>query len=438
MHQLGSVLHFSEHTIFARDREKNAAPAQVEELNVLDPGWITRAIYKLLNDAELIRAGGTMDRGSLRRSLAELPGGRYPATKEDFIIAMMRRFEICFAFDGESDRWFLPDLLHKDEVDTGDWKGALRFRYHYRVLPGSVIGRLMVRLHSHIARHCLWRTGAKFKLGACEALVRSEPEETQPRIDIMIRGGSKSQRKESLTLIRGTLEDIHRSFSDKLGEEELLPLPGHPEVYVDYATLLLLEADGTTTYKVKVAGKLVEFQVADALNGATERKSRDKERISLAQKDPGKRHEKKGDTINVYGDYIKEGGKSMNDDNRITIGGDNYGQVGQTLTNCTNMVQQQAPGERKDLLEKLTLDVKTLIERLPKAKTDEAPQIVENLEMIVKQATSEKPNRKWYALSAEGLLEAAKWVRDFSADIGGTIRNLGKSIWPNFELPATE
>ena len=126
-------------------------------------------------------------------------------------------------------------------------------------------------------------------------------------------------------------------------------------------------------------------------------------------------------------------------DRSINIGGNVINSiVGQTLTNCTNMVQQQAPGERKDLLEKLTLDVKTLIERLPKAKTDEAPQIVENLEMIVKQATSEKPNRKWYALSAEGLLEAAKWVRDFSADIGGTIQNLGKSIWPNFELPATE
>ncbi len=101
---------------------------------------------------------------------------------------MMRRFEICFAFDGDRDRWFLPDLLHKDEVDTGDWKGALGFRYEYRVLPGSVIGRLMVRLHGHIAQHCLCRTGAKFKAGDARPWYEAIREEA--RLDILIRGGT--------------------------------------------------------------------------------------------------------------------------------------------------------------------------------------------------------------------------------------------------------
>ncbi len=78
MHQFGSVFHFSEHAIFDGERSKNSAPAYVEELNVLDPGWVTGAIYKPPNDADLIRAGGIMDRGSMRRSLAELPGNRFP------------------------------------------------------------------------------------------------------------------------------------------------------------------------------------------------------------------------------------------------------------------------------------------------------------------------------------------------------------------------
>jgi hypothetical protein len=58
-----------------------------------------------------------------------------------------------------------------------------------------------------------------------------------------------------------------------------------------------------------------------------------------------------------------------------------------------------------------------------------------NVEIIVKQATSEKPNRKWYSVSAEGLLDAAKWVKGFSGNIGGTILNLGKLLWPDFRLP---
>ncbi|MBK8039144.1 MAG: leucine-rich repeat domain-containing protein [Verrucomicrobiaceae bacterium] len=282
LHQLGSMLHFSEHAIFAQDRQTNNLSAQMEELNVLDPRWVTDGIYKLLNDAALIRAGGVMDRAAMRASLAALPQGRqrYPADKEDFLIAMMRRFEICFQFDGERDRWLLPDLLHKDEVDTGDWSTALALRYTYQVLPGSVMGRLMVRLHSKIAQHNLWRTGAKFHDGSCEALARSEPESA--RLDLKIRGGSAKQRREFLAVLRATLGDIHRSFSDHLGVEEWVPVPGQEEAYVEYATLLLLEGEGTAEHKVKVSGKLVTVNVAAALNGVTEREVRDEERAKLS------------------------------------------------------------------------------------------------------------------------------------------------------------
>ena len=142
--------------------------------------------------------------------------------------------------------------------------------------------------------------------------------------------------------------------------------------------------------------------------------------------------EKAGITIiHVTGDYV-EGYKTMKHDQSTHIGGNVINsQVGQTLTNCTNMIQQQAPGERKDLLEELAKQVRQLIAALPVEKQDEAPHVVENLEMLVKQATSEKPNRKWYSVSSEGLLEASKWVKDYSGNIAGTIANLGKRLWPD-------
>ncbi len=142
-----------------------------------------------------------------------------------------------------------------------------------------------------------------------------------------------------------------------------------------------------------------------------------------------------GVTIIVEGDY-NVGGKHMGNDNRINIGGNVINaQVGQTLTNCTNMVNQQAPGLKKDLLNALRGDIEELIKRLPEDKKDEAPQIAENLESVIKQATKEKPDRKWYSLSTEGLLEAAGWVQDFSGKIGGTIKNLGTMLWPDFTMP---
>ena len=140
--------------------------------------------------------------------------------------------------------------------------------------------------------------------------------------------------------------------------------------------------------------------------------------------------QQEGITIIVQGDYIK-GDKPMSHDQSIHIGGNVINsQVGQTLTNCTNTVQQQAPGERKDLLEQLVKQVQQLIAALPVDKQNEAPQVAENLEMLVKQATSPKPNRKWYSVSKDGLLEASQFVKDFGVSIAGTLGSLEKWVWP--------
>ena len=129
----------------------------------------------------------------------------------------------------------------------------------------------------------------------------------------------------------------------------------------------------------------------------------------------------------------------MTDDHHIHIGGNvTNAQVGQTLINCTNIIEQQAPGERKDLLEQLQEQVKGLLKALPAEKQDEAPKVAKNLKKLVEEATSEEPDREWYSLSAKGLLEAATYVKDFSGAIAATIQSLGKSLWPDFLLPVAK
>ena len=117
------------------------------------------------------------------------------------------------------------------------------------------------------------------------------------------------------------------------------------------------------------------------------------------------------------------------DDHSIHVGGNVVNsQVGQSLTNSSNMIQTQPPGNRRDWLEQLQGLAQQMMNELPEDKKGEA---AENLEMLVKQATSEKPNRRWYSASAEGLLEAARLAKGFSGNIAGTITNLGKAIWPD-------
>lgn len=145
-----------------------------------------------------------------------------------------------------------------------------------------------------------------------------------------------------------------------------------------------------------------------------------------------------GITVIVQGDYI-EGEKHMSDDHSINIGGNvTNSQVAQSMNHCANTIQQQAPGDQKDLLQELLEQVTQLLKTLPEEHTDEAGSVAKNMKTLVEEATSSKPNRKWYSLSAEGLLEAAGYVKELSGKIGSTIKNLGKSLWPDFLLPTSE
>lgn len=153
--------------------------------------------------------------------------------------------------------------------------------------------------------------------------------------------------------------------------------------------------------------------------------------ISDAQREIGSHH--------IYAPHsqftIQAGAAPVSIDNSIKVGGDVINsQVGQTLINCTNMIQQQSSGARKELLEELQRGVEQLLKKLPADKNDEATQIAENFSVVVKQATSGRPNRAWYSVSAEGLLEASKWVKDFTGNIIGTLGQLGRLLWPDFKL----
>jgi esterase/lipase superfamily enzyme len=116
-------------------------------------------------------------------------------------------------------------------------------------------------------------------------------------------------------------------------------------------------------------------------------------------------------------------------------GGVFHGQVAAKMEHCTNIINKQPAGEKKKALETLQREAAELIKALPEDKREKATG---NLEILVNQATANEPERSWYSLSAMGLLEASKFVKDFTGNIAGTIGQVGKLLWPDFKLPFIE
>ncbi|MGF1634116.1 MAG: hypothetical protein ACFCVE_09735 [Phycisphaerae bacterium] len=92
----------------------------------------------------------------------------------------------------------------------------------------------------------------------------------------------------------------------------------------------------------------------------------------------------------------------------------------QKLEHCTNTNQQATPDDREDQLLELDKQVKALAARLSE---DKRPQVAEDHEQLVQQAIRPEPRRKWYEVSAEGLVQALMFVKDLCGNTVGTVTN---------------
>ncbi|HSK71229.1 MAG TPA: COR domain-containing protein, partial [Pyrinomonadaceae bacterium] len=154
MHDLGIALSFQD-------------DIELRDLAVLNPEWVTRGVYALIDNGPVTLEKGILKREDISKYLNEV---EYPKETQDFIIKMMRKFQLLI--DIKNDEIFLiPDLLPKDEPDTGTWKDTLHFQYSYDIYEKSILRRFMVGMFHLRSRETYWRSGIVLKRGDNRALV---------------------------------------------------------------------------------------------------------------------------------------------------------------------------------------------------------------------------------------------------------------------------
>lgn len=405
LNDLGVVVHFPDDAL--------------ADLKVLDPEWATDGVYRVINNEKLREE----KHGKLRMSELKdiLPKDRWPeAAHRRYVIELMRRFDLCFPAEGEDGVYIVADLLPDKTPRLAAWDATtcVVFRYKYPVLPHGILPRFISKTHKMSEGKERWRSGVVVAEDGAESLVRADYEENV--VDIWVRGGHKDARRSLLTIIRKKFEEINGRFKE-LNPEEKIAAPGHPSALIPYRDLILDKRRGKADIAVTIDGERQDVSISDVLEGMAS----------------SEEHEAAANRFETFAERqtYSEKPMSIHVDKSINISGNvSNAQVGQTLTNCNNIVRQRVAGKTKDAMEALRREVGTLIPHLPQDKHE---QVAENLEMALKQAAKDKPDRKWYSVSAEGLMEAATWAKDFSGNIAGTVGNLGKCLWPDFTLPSS-
>jgi len=249
LHDLGIVIHFTEFDL--------------ADNHVLDPKWVTEAVYKIINAPSIAQRNGLFSKDDLREILRYEEGDtyRYQWRDHGYFIELMRKFELCYELeDGEV---LIPDLLEVSEPEFSfDEQGALRFLLEYKdFLPPSVMPRFIVKRHKEIKDRLRWRTGvvlAHAQLDA-EAVVRADNEAKSLHITVTGR-----ERKVYLALIWLSLREIHAGF-EGLKVDERIPMPDDPDITEDYQTLLNYAEQGLE--KIIPKGTKKAYSVQELLDG---------------------------------------------------------------------------------------------------------------------------------------------------------------------------
>ncbi|MCE9611845.1 MAG: leucine-rich repeat domain-containing protein [Chthoniobacter sp.] len=375
---------------------------KLSELTVLNPEWATDGIYRVVTNEELREEKhGQLKPAALRKLL---PVKRWPKPKHvRYLLDLMEKFQLCFPVDG-GDTVLVPELLPDKTPLLPDWDAArcVVFLYQYPVLPHGVLPRFITRTHT-LAGGERWRSGVVLAKDGAEALIKADYDANL--ISVWVRGDYASARRALLTVVRDHFDHIHARIKD-LNPAEQVAVPGHPEVTVPYRDLLLDERDRVKTVRVTIAGQRAEREIADLLNGVE----------TLAER------KKKQARLETEGRMERMGLMSI--DKSIHIHGDvRDSQVGQTLRDCTNMIQHMPAGKPKELLEKLLADLEPVREEM---KGKDAKVLDGHLAKLTEEVQKPAPDRGALSLTAKGVVEAAETVGKIAKPVVATVGTLLK------------
>jgi internalin A len=380
LHDLGVVLDF---------RDEHGEPLSRE--GILNPNWVTGAIYRLITDHEVRgAAAGRLTPETARRILPD-----YDLPHRRLILNLLQRFELAYP---AGEAWYLPNAMRQDEPPEAaaeEWQSALTFEYGYSQLPESVITRFIVRAHEHIDQDRVWRWGVILAWQGNRALVRANV--TDRKVEIRVTGPEHT-RREMLAMIRAHFEVIHRTFTEGRAQgaleiqEFICPLQ-YPGLRLDYRKLLTYEKDGVARIPETWQGRTLYLEVSALLNGFTTPEARREERRRLFPEEERMAKE-------IY--YHEHRHLEVGEHSIVIVGDENV--VTQTIQSSFNTPSNP---DLAPLLAQLTQAVEEMLEKL---SDEDAAKVRKNLKRLQEELQEPKPQREWYSVSIEGLIQAAKNV----------------------------
>lgn len=238
------------------------------DLKVLNPEWLTNAIYIIIREARDLAVNGFVTHEGILRKLKNSDKGtlrdvNYSPKECEYILEVMRKFRLSYKVPGRSIE-FMPALLHDNTPSDLEYDGkAISYEMRYKSLPENVVHNLMIMMYPYLDHQRCWRKGAVIdvrsilNIGLLSVLDMSREDDV---LRIKVYSFANHAPWELLQEIRTRLLDINSSMN--LKAEDFIIIDTQEEVSVD--KLLDLIARKVTFYQ----GSKHDYNIKEILGDA--------------------------------------------------------------------------------------------------------------------------------------------------------------------------
>lgn len=260
----------------------------LEDYVVLRPDWVANALYIILfNEIDGTR-NGLIPHRSIYNLLKNaywnpdirctLPSARYNAGDIQYILGVMRKFNLSFPHD--IDHEFIPMLCQQNStVDIHYYRrdtDTLEFNMEFDYLPNNLLHRLMVERHTELDVSNVWRTGARFEQGelGLSAVVAIDGN----ILRFFIQHTDSMYRPNTyLTMLKAHVDRIVLQMGLKTPSSQLVYKQDGTRESFDYEQLrLMLEVGQSRTFSMNLRKMIA---IDDILNQAGPDKLKDEKRL---------------------------------------------------------------------------------------------------------------------------------------------------------------
>lgn len=208
--------------------DANEPSSILEEYKVLDPRWITNAIYILIKrgysfvDHQL--SPGILTRAAIEKILEKAEGGVVDYIREykdydcSYIMRVMEKFELAYDVAKDRSKYFIPALLTKKEPEQKrpeEYKQLVKYVLEFDFLPSNILHKLMVRFFDELELSCCWDKGMVLRNVAIDQWVLLDMGGGDDRLEIEVFACGDYPACNMLNLMLYRLQKVNESLSLK-------------------------------------------------------------------------------------------------------------------------------------------------------------------------------------------------------------------------------